>query len=116
MSNAALKLQPQDDRKTARELIDSPDFKKLVRKRWSVSFTLLAALFTCYYGYILVVANAREWVSQKVSSAPDAVTTIAIPLGLGAIGVAWVLTAIYVVWANRSYDPEVQRLKDQLKH
>ena len=23
---------------------------------------------------------------------------------------AWVLTAVYVIWANRHYDPEVERL------
>jgi uncharacterized membrane protein (DUF485 family) len=118
MSNAAAKLQPSEGtgNKSAKELIESPDFKALVKKRWTVSFVLLTLLFTSYYGYILVVASAREWVSQKVSSAPDAVTTIAIPLGIGAIVVAWVLTAIYVVWANNVYDPEVERLKGQLKH
>jgi len=29
--------------------------------------------------------------------------------------VAFVLTAFYVVWANKSYDPEVERLKNQLR-
>jgi uncharacterized membrane protein (DUF485 family) len=29
---------------------------------------------------------------------------------------AWLLTAIYVAWANRSYDPEVERLKSELRH
>jgi hypothetical protein len=26
----------------------------------------------------------------------------------------WVLTATYVVWANRNYDPEAQQLRDRL--
>ena len=28
---------------------------------------------------------------------------------------AWALTAIYVVWANRMYDPEAARLRDRLR-
>jgi uncharacterized membrane protein (DUF485 family) len=36
---------------------------------------------------------------------------IGIPLGAAVIGGSWLLTAAYVVWANRRYDPEVQRLR-----
>jgi uncharacterized membrane protein (DUF485 family) len=117
MSSAGAQLPPPSGPQAARarELIESPAFRALVRRRWTVSFGLLLALFVAYYGYILLIASARTWVSQRVSDAPGAVTTIAIPLGLGAIVVAWVLTAVYVIWANGSYDPEVQRLKDQLK-
>jgi uncharacterized membrane protein (DUF485 family) len=101
-------------KKSAKELIESPDFRALVKKRWAVSFSLLAILFVGYYGYILLVATNKEWVSQPLSA--DTVVTRAIPLGIGAIVLAWVLVAIYVYWANASYDPEVKRLKDQLKH
>jgi uncharacterized membrane protein (DUF485 family) len=113
---SAVPKQPSaDGRKSARELIESPDFRALVKKRWSVSFALLAILFVSYYGYILLVASNKEWVSRKMSDAPDAVATIAIFLGEAAILVAWVLTAIYVWWANNAYDPEVERLKQQLR-
>jgi uncharacterized membrane protein (DUF485 family) len=101
-------------KKTAKELIESPDFRALVKKRWAVSFSLLAVLFVGYYGYILLVATQKAWVSQPISE--GSVITRAIPLGIGAIVLAWVLVAIYVYWANASYDPEVERLKNQLKH
>lgn len=107
--------EPQMAKKSAKELIESPDFKALVKKRWTVSFALLAVLFVGYYGYILLVATNKEWVSQTVSSEPGAVVTRAIPLGIAAIVLAWVLVAVYVYWANAVYDPEVKRLKDQLK-
>jgi uncharacterized membrane protein (DUF485 family) len=112
---AAPKTQEADvaTKKSAKELIESPDFKALVSKRWTVSFSLLAALFIGYYGYILLVATNKVWVSQPV--AEGSVVTRAIPLGIGAIVLAWVLVAIYVYWANAVYDPEVKRLKDQLK-
>ncbi len=53
----------------------------------------------------------KELVSRKIGE----VTTLAIPLGIATIVIAWILTAIYVAWANKSYDPEVERLKGELK-
>ncbi len=97
--------------KTVHEVIESPEFKRLVSRRWTVSLVLLALLFVSYYGYILLIAADREFVSQKIGE----VTTLAIPLGVASIVIAWVLTAYYVFWANRSYDPEVQRLVGELK-
>jgi uncharacterized membrane protein (DUF485 family) len=110
MANVAIKAVKGTQ--TVHELIESPDFKRLVSRRWRMSMTLLVLLFVSYYGFILLVATAKDFVSQKVGE----VTTLAIPLGIAAIVIAWVLTAFYVAWANRSYDPEVERLKGQLKH
>ena len=110
-SNVALKAE-RTPQKSAHEVIESAEFKALVSKRWSVSMVLLVLLFVSYYGYVILVATAKDFVNQKVGE----VTTLAIPLGLAAIVLAWALTAIYVAWANKSYDPEVERLKRQLKH
>ena len=97
--------------KSAHEVIESADFKALVAKRWKVSLVLLTLLFVSYYGFIVLVATAKDFVSQRVGE----VTTLAIPLGVAAIVIAWALTAFYVAWANKSYDPEVERLKGELK-
>jgi uncharacterized membrane protein (DUF485 family) len=114
MSMTAQKTQPAEE-KGAKALIESPDFRALVRRRWTVSFALLAVLFVGYYGYILLVSFGKELMARTVSSAPGAVTTVGIPLGIAVIVLAWVLVAVYVAWANASYDPEVERLKGQLK-
>lgn len=111
MSNVAAKAD-RSSQKSAQEVVESADFKALVSKRWKVSFALLALLFVSYYGYVIMVATAKDFVNQKVGE----VTTLAIPLGLASIVIAWALTAVYVAWANKSYDPEVERLKGQLKH
>jgi uncharacterized membrane protein (DUF485 family) len=110
MANAAIRTE-QHTKQSTKDLLESTDFKALVSRRWTVSFTLLALLFVSYYGYILVVATAKEFVSQKIGGGA---TTLAIPLGVAAIVIAFVLTAVYVSWANKSYDPEVERLKNQL--
>ena len=109
MANVAVQSDKQT--KTAHEVVESPAFKQLVSLRWKVSMVLLVLLFVSYYGYILLVATAKDFVAQKVGE----VTTLAIPLGIAAIVFAWALTAFYVAWANKSYDPEVERLKGELK-
>ncbi len=110
MVNVAVKTE-RAQRKPALEMIESKDFRRLVSLRWKVSMTLLAILFVSYYGYILLVATNKEFVSRRIGE----VTTLAIPIGIGVIVLAWILTAFYVGWANRSYDPEVERLKGELK-
>lgn len=97
-------------KKSAHELLESPDFKRLVAKRWSVSIILTIALFIIYYGYIALIGWNKAFLSTKIGE----VTPIGIPIGVGVIVLSWVLTVVYVVWANKVYDPEVQRLKDQL--
>ncbi len=97
--------------KSATEVIESPDFKRLVSLRWTVSMVLLTVLFVTYYGYILLIPYAPDFMKSRIGE----VTTMAIPLGIGVIVIAFALTAFYVVWANSSYDPEVERLKGQLR-
>jgi uncharacterized membrane protein (DUF485 family) len=97
--------------KSAREMLDSPEFKALVRRRWRVSLALTAALFVLYYGYILLIAADKDLVSRRVGE----VTTLGIPLGVAVIVLSWALTAAYVAWANRAHDPEVARLRDRLR-
>ncbi len=81
MANPAPKIGSAQSRghKTASEVIESPDFKALVRKRWTVSFVLLALLFVGYYGYILLVASNKELMARPSRPTPGAVTTLGHP-------------------------------------
>jgi uncharacterized membrane protein (DUF485 family) len=96
---------------SARDVLDSPEFKRLVTRRWRISLILTACLFVLYYGYILMIATQRPFLSQRIGDA----TTIGIPIGAAVIVLSWVLTALYVVWANRYYDAEVTRLRRRLR-
>ncbi len=93
----------------ARLVLESPELKHLVVRRWTVSLTLLAILFIVYYGYILMVKT--DLMSMRIGT----VITLAIPVGVLVILAAFSLTAFYVWWANKSYDPEVARLKEKAK-
>jgi uncharacterized membrane protein (DUF485 family) len=109
-ARSATKAEPKINQSAA-QVIESPEFKRLVAMRWTVSMVLLVLLFVSYYGYILLIPYAPEFMKSRIGE----VTTMAIPLGIAAIVIAFLLTAFYVGWANKSYDPEVERLKNQLR-
>ena len=93
-------------------ILASDRFKKLVRTRWTVSIILLVLLFILYYGYIFVVAEGKDFLAQKIGVH----TNYGIIFGIGTIIGAWLLTLVYVIWANRIYDVEVQAIKDEFIH
>jgi uncharacterized membrane protein (DUF485 family) len=96
-------------KESAASLLASPDFHRLVARRWRISVVLTLCLFVIYYGFILLVALNKDILAHRIGT-----ITIGIPLAASVILGAWVLTAIYVVWANRSYDPAVEALRDRL--
>ncbi len=96
--------------KSAREITESADFRRLVARRRSVTLVLVAAVFVVYFGFILLVAFNKSYLTTRVGE----YTTLGIPLSMLVIVLLWVLTMIYVFWANNSYDKEVSRLKAQM--
>ena len=95
---------------SVRDLLDSPEFRGLVARRWRVSIILCSLLFLLYYGYIILIATNPHLLSRRIGAS----TTVGILMAAAVIGGAWMLTAAYVVWANRHYDPEVARLRRRL--
>jgi uncharacterized membrane protein (DUF485 family) len=94
-----------------RAVLQSGEFRRLVERRWTVSLALTAALFVAYYGFILLVATNKPLLARRIGQT----VTLGIPIGMAIIVLAWVLTAAYVWWANRQYDPEVRRLRDRIR-
>ena len=71
---------------------------------------LTLSLFVLYYGFILLVGLNPALLARRIGS-----VTIGIPLAAAVILGAWVLTAIYIVWANRHHDPAVRSLRERLR-
>jgi uncharacterized membrane protein (DUF485 family) len=99
---------PHPDRK---RVLESHAFRTLVARRWRVSLVLTACLFVLYYGFILLIAPNKPLVSRPLIGT----TPVGIPLGAAVIVGAWALTAAYIAWANRRYDPEAARLAQDLR-
>ena len=98
--------------RTIQQMLESADFRRMVARRWEISIALTIALFVIYYGYIVLIAVNKPFMAKKIGE----VTTLGIPLGVAVIVLSWILTALYVTWANSTYDKEVDRLREQLRH
>jgi uncharacterized membrane protein (DUF485 family) len=89
----------QDD--LIQRVISNPKYQELKAKRSSFGWTLTWAMMIVYYGFVLLVAFNKEFLSQKLGAG---VTSIGIPIGFGVIIFTVVITAIYVRRANSEYD------------
>ncbi len=85
-----------------------PKYRELKAKRSSFGWWLTLAMMVVYYGFILLVAFNKEFLSQKLGAG---VMTVGIPVGFGVIVFTVVITAIYVKRANGEFDDLVDAIK-----
>jgi len=97
---------------SAHQILDDPEFKKLVRQKNAVSTVLTIVELVLYFGFIALIAYNKPFLAQKMSE--GSAITIGIPIAVGVIFLSWILTGIYVFWANNKYDAMVQSVKDRL--
>lgn len=88
-------------------MLEADEFHDLVRRKNAISLGLTLAMLAIYFGFILLIAFRKDLVGAKLS----ANVTWGIPMGIGVIVAAWILTGIYVVWANSRYDVMVENLR-----
>ena len=84
--------------------------RKVVARRWRVGAVLTAVMMVAYFGFILLVAFAKPFVGTLLA---DGQVSVGIVIGASVIALAPVLTAIYVRWANRRYDPAIAALREK---
>jgi uncharacterized membrane protein (DUF485 family) len=89
-----------DDKLTQR-IVSNPRYQELKAKRSRFGWMLTLAMMVVYYGFILLVAFNKEFLSQRLG---DGVMTMGIPVGFGVIVFTIVITAIYVRRANSEFD------------
>ena len=78
-----------------------PKYQELKAKRTSFGWWLTLAMMVVYYGFILLVAFNKEFLSQRIG---EGVMTIGMPIGFGVIVFTIVITAVYVRRANSEFD------------
>jgi uncharacterized membrane protein (DUF485 family) len=88
-----------DDRKEA--------LKKVSDQRWRVAVTLSVCMLVIYFGFILLIAFDKPLMGTILTPG----LSLGILLGVIVILSAWVLTTIYVRWANRVYDEKIAKLR-----
>lgn len=87
----------------------SESLRALARTRWRVSLAFTAAMIFVYFGFVLLIAFNKPLMGRLVVPG----LTVGILLGALVIVASGVLTWLYVQWANRRYDPELERLRSE---
>ena len=78
-----------------------PQYQELKARRSRFGWWLTLAMMLVYYGFILLVAFNKPFLSQRLG---EGVMTMGIPIGFGVIVFTVVITAFYVLRANKQYD------------
>lgn len=89
-----------------------PEFREFVRKRSRFTWGLSALMMAIYFGFILFVAFWPEALGAPIGSG---YTTFGVPLGIGVIVSALVLSGIYVHRANTEFDAVIHRIIERAK-
>ena len=75
-----------------------PEYAALTRARKKIMWPLSIIMIAAYFALILAIAFAPESLGDPIGKG---VTSLGIALGLGVILLCFVITGIYVYYANR---------------
>jgi len=103
-------MSSTSEKKTAHEIINDPDFIALKNQKSVISWVLTIAELILYFGFIGLIAFNKPFLTTQISGAIN----IGIPIAVGTIVLSWILTGIYIWWANTKYDDLVKKVKDRI--
>ncbi len=97
-------------KKSAHEILEDEDFKNLRGQKNVISLILTILELLLYFGFVALIAFNKPFLASKLSGA----ITVGIPIAVGTIFFSWVLTGIYIRWANKKYDVLVEKVKEKI--
>jgi len=92
----------------ASRLARDPRYIALVRKRGRFTTILTIVMLIVYFGFVLTIAFDKAVLARSISGGA---TSWGIPVGLGVIALAILLTGLHVWRANRDFDPVIDALR-----
>ena len=87
----------------------TPTFRQLEHSRGRLGLALTATMLAIYFGFVGLVAFAPALMGTPVLGT----MTLGFPLGLGVILSAILLTGIYVLRANSTFDALTRRVVEE---
>jgi uncharacterized membrane protein (DUF485 family) len=96
--------------KTTEEILNDEDFRSLSSQKNTISVILTILELVLYFGFIALIAFNKPFLASKISGA----ISIGIPIAVATIFLSWVLTGIYIYWANSKYDVLVKKVKEKI--
>lgn len=76
--------------------------------RWKVAIALTGAMIVLYFGFVMLIAFDKPLLGRLL--APG--LSLGIVLGAGVIVCSWLLTWVYVRWANTRYDADLRAVDE----
>ena len=92
----------------ATRIASHPKYQELRAKRTGFGWWLTLAMMVVYYGFIMLVAFNKPFLSQRLG---DGVMTMGIPVGFGVIVFTILITAYYVRRANSEFDELTEAIR-----
>ncbi|HJU66099.1 MAG TPA: DUF485 domain-containing protein [Gemmatimonadaceae bacterium] len=83
--------------------------RDLAATRWRIAIALTVAMVFNYFGFIALIAFRKPLMGSLVTRG----LSLGILLGALVIVVSWLLTWLYVHWANTRYDEALHRLRPE---
>lgn len=96
-----------DEGERVEAIARDPRYTALVRERGRFAWMLTAIILAAYFGFILLVAFDKALLGASLAGGA---TSVGIPVGLGIIIVAVVLTWLYVRRANGDWDARLRAI------
>ena len=94
-------------------IANDPRYRELKTRRSRFGWWLTLSMMVVYYGFILLVAYNKPFLSTRLG---DGVMTVGMPIGLAIIVFTIVITGVYVRRANGEYDALTEQIaKEALK-
>ena len=84
----------------------------LSRQRWRVAIALSAIMILVYFGFVLLIAFDKPRVAQLLLPG----LSLGILMGALVIVATWIVTWVYVRWANKYMDSRVAQLRAEDHH
>ena len=93
------------------EIQASPEFQELRSRLRRFVFPMSALFLIWYFAYVLLGAFAHDFMATKVWGNIN----IGLLIGLGQFLSTFIITGIYVVWANREFDPRAEAIRSKIE-
>lgn len=93
------------------EIQNSPEFHELRSRLRRFVFPMSAVFLLWYFAYVLLGAFAHDFMAIKVWGDVN----VGLLIGLGQFVSTFIITAIYVVWANRELDPRAEAIRSKIE-
>jgi uncharacterized membrane protein (DUF485 family) len=93
---------------SASRILNNPNYRKLIKQRDTLAWTLSACVLVLYFGFVLMVAFTPQILTSPISD--TSVIPVGMLVGVGVIIASIILTGIYVTQANSKFDPMIEAI------